>query len=104
MVAEILVLTTCTDADSKKIARALVEERLAACVNILPQVTSVFHWQGKLCEESEQLLIIKTKQALWEKLQGRLQQLHSYDVPEILSLSINSGSREYLKWLHASLG
>jgi periplasmic divalent cation tolerance protein len=81
------------------LARALVEERLAACVNQVGPVQSVYHWDGKLEQSEEQLLIVKTKKELFTVLEKRVRELHSYSVPEIVALPIIDGSQAYLRWL-----
>jgi uncharacterized protein involved in tolerance to divalent cations len=80
-----------------------VEERLAACVNRVGPVRSVYRWQGQIEQNDEELLIIKTKRALFERLKTRVQELHSYSVPEIIALPILEGSEPYLKWLKEQL-
>ncbi len=100
MASAILVLCACgTALEAETIARALVNERIAACVNILLQVTSVYRWQGKTETAPEHLLFIKTAPEQEQKLQQRLLQLHSYDTPEIVVLPIESGFPGYLAWL-----
>ena len=104
--AENHIVTLCTVPDRKtgeKIARALVEERLAACVNVLPGVTSVYHWQGKMEEAAECLLVIKTGAQKFEAVKGRIKALHSYELPEVIAVPITAGSSEYLNWLTDSL-
>jgi periplasmic divalent cation tolerance protein len=100
-----LVLTTLgADADATVIARTLVEERLAACVNILPNITSVYRWQGQVEQSGEQQLLIKTTTDLIDRLETRLKQLHPYDVPEFLVIRADSGSAAYLAWVRESVG
>jgi periplasmic divalent cation tolerance protein len=95
-----IVLTTAGSIEeAQRIAAALVEQRLAACVNILPGVESVFRWQGKIDRTSEWLMIIKTKAEAFERVRDAIQKLHSYDVPEIISLEIDDGSAAYLQWI-----
>lgn len=99
----VLVLTTLpADADAQAFARALVEERLAACVNLLATMESVYRWEGEVQRETERQLMIKTSRqrvaALWE----RLRELHPYDVPEFIVLEIVDGSDAYLRWLGES--
>ena len=90
-------------AEAKRIARAVVEERLAACVNILPgAVTSIYRWKGKVESARERLLLIKTSRKRLAKLQAAVERLHSYDVPEFIALPIAAGSRAYLAWLDES--
>lgn len=97
-----LVMTACSSQeDAKNMARHLVEERLAACVNYLP-MHSVYRWQGKVQAEDEWLLLIKTQMQLAAKIQDRIKALHSYDLPEILVLPIQEGEVNYLNWLVAS--
>jgi periplasmic divalent cation tolerance protein len=99
-----LVLTTvASHEEAQKIARGLVERRLAACVNILPKVQSIYRWQEKIEETEEWLLIIKTKQHIFERLRDAIVELHTYDVPEIICFAIEDGSRAYLQWLGDSV-
>ena len=101
---KLLVLTTAgSKTEARKIAEALVERRLAACVNILPGVMSVYRWEGKVAESAEYLLLIKTVEAREEQLRSAIGELHSYQIPEFVTLSVNSGSAEYLKWLEESV-
>ena len=96
------VVTLCTVPDKalgEKIAQALVEERLAACVNLGPGVTSTYRWEGKVQKDAECLLIIKTTAARFEALKNRIQALHTYDLPEIIALPIQDGDADYLKWI-----
>lgn len=101
----LLILCTCPDTESaSRIARKLVEERLAACVNRVPGLTSVYRWQGEIHEDSEVLLLIKTRRELFESLRARLVAMHPYDVPEVIALDISAGHAPYLEWLHAETG
>ena len=84
-------------------ARALVEERLAACVNRIAPVQSVYRWQGKVEQSEEELLIVKTRKALFAALESRVRELHSYSVPEIIAVPIVDGSEGYLRWLGEQL-
>ncbi len=101
-----VVLVTCASAaEAKRIARAVVEARLAACVNILPgAVTSVYRWKGNVESAREKLLLIKTSRRRLAKLRGAVERLHSYDVPEFIALPIAAGSRAYLAWMNECLG
>jgi periplasmic divalent cation tolerance protein len=103
--AENHIVTLCTVPDretGEKIAQALVEEHLAACVNLLLGVASVYRWQGKVEKASECLLLIKTGVSRFDVLKRRIQELHPYDLPEIIALPIIHGSREYLNWITES--
>jgi periplasmic divalent cation tolerance protein len=95
-----LVLTTVPDEETgRRIARRLVEERLAACVNITAAATSLYRWEGKIVDDREFVLLIKTKASLLGRLEAAVKELHPYRVPEVIALTIDSGSAEYLGWL-----
>ncbi|MGQ9658764.1 MAG: divalent-cation tolerance protein CutA [Thermochromatium sp.] len=95
-----VILCTCPDLDTaQRLAKSLVEERLAACVNLVPGLTSVYRWEGGIQQDSEVLLLIKTVEARVEPLAERLRQLHPYEVPEIIALPIVSGASDYLNWV-----
>jgi periplasmic divalent cation tolerance protein len=100
-----LVLVTCASAaEARRIARAVVEARLAACVNILPgAVTSIYRWKGRVESARERLLFIKTSRKRLAKLQTVVERRHSYDVPEFIALPISAGSRAYLDWMDGAL-
>jgi len=85
--------------EAAKIARALVEERLAACVNILGPVRSVYRWRGAIEDEREYLLVIKSQARLYSRVERKVRELHSYEVPEIIAVAITQGSKPYLDWL-----
>ncbi len=96
----IVVLVTCgSEEESLKIAQLLVEDRLAACVNLVPPVRSIYRWEGKIWDEEEWILIIKTQKHRFEELERNVKALHSYSVPEIISLPIIQGASSYLDWL-----
>jgi len=98
--AEIVVFVTAgTNEEAETIARHLVEEKLAACVNIIPGVLSVFRWQGKISQEKETLLIIKSVSARLEAITEKVKLLHSYEVPEVIAVPVVGGSKDYLDWL-----
>jgi periplasmic divalent cation tolerance protein len=101
MTDKIVVLVTCGSAkEARKIARAVVEQRLAACVNIVTTpVQSVYRWKGKVESAKEFLLIIKTAQSRFAKLTAAVKRLHSHDSPEIIALPIASGAADYLNWI-----
>ena len=96
----IVVLVTVPDQDlAVALARTLVEEKLIACVNILPGVRSIYAWQGKVCDDSELLCVLKTRRALFEAVRARVTALHPYQVPEIVALPLVEGNPPYLAWL-----
>lgn len=99
----IILTTTAFEAEAKDIAYSLIKSRAAACVNIIPNVSSIYRWEEKVAEDSEFLLLIKTKQSKEQEVQKLIQEMHSYEVPEVISLSIESGSEKYLNWLDESL-
>jgi periplasmic divalent cation tolerance protein len=103
MSTSVIALTTLpVDADAKALARALVDARVAACVNVLPIMQSTYRWQGSIEQDDERQLIIKTTSAQVEALWERLRALHPYDVPEFVVLPIVDGSRDYLNWIGES--
>ena len=96
----IVVFVTCgSEEEGLKIANALVEGRLAACVNLISPIRSIYRWEGKVWDETEWLLIIKTQKERFEELERKVKSLHSYSVPEIIGLTIVEGSSSYLNWL-----
>jgi periplasmic divalent cation tolerance protein len=99
-----LVLSTAGSHDeARRIAHALVEKRLAACVNIAPQIESIYRWQGKVEEAREWLLLIKTTAAALNDVCNAIKELHSYEVPECICINIEDGSAPYLKWISESV-
>ena len=100
----VLVLTTIgADAGAAELARALVEEHLAACVNVLPAMTSIYRWKGGVEQDQERQIIIKTTRARVDALAARLRKLHPYEVPEFLVIGVSDGSDAYLAWLGESV-
>jgi len=96
----IVVLVTAGSAEiAETIGRSLVEERLAACVNLLPGIRSIYRWEGKVAEDAEWLLVVKTRRSRFAALAERVRSLHSYEVPEVIALEIVEGSKPYLDWL-----
>ena len=94
------IITTCPDQSSARtIADALIQENLAACVNIISGVTSVYHWQGKIEQSQEQLLFIKTLQQHYALVEQCILKLHPYELPEVIAVPINDGSAAYLSWI-----
>ena len=83
-----------------KIAETLVEKRLAACVNIIPKINSIYWWEGKIERDEEVLLIIKSRREIFEKLSMAIKEIHPYNVPEIIALPIIKGNKEYLEWIN----
>lgn len=103
-VEPVVVLTTIgAEADARRLARTLVDERLAACVNVLPAMSSIYRWKEKVEEEREQQLIIKTAADRLPALEARLRELHPYEVPEFLVLRVSSGSDAYVRWIGESV-
>jgi periplasmic divalent cation tolerance protein len=98
----IVFVTTSTRDEAAAIAEALVSDRLAACVNIIPVIESVYRWEGKVTRDSEALMIIKTTDERYAELERRVRQLHSYSTPEVVALRIERGSEQYLNWLRDS--
>lgn len=99
MEAIVVYITTPNEDEAAKIARAIVEERLAGCVNIIKGIRSIYSWQGKIEDDSEALMVVKTQRHLFESLKNRIKELHSYTVPEIVALPIIEGSEDYMNWL-----
>jgi periplasmic divalent cation tolerance protein len=99
-----LVLTTAGSEDeARKIAHALVDRQLAACVNIVPQIESIYRWQGKVESAQEWLLLIKTTAEKFPAVRNAIRELHSYDLPECIALNIDDGSPAYLQWITDSV-
>ena len=95
----VVLVTAPTDDAARAIARRLVDAQLAACVNIVPSVESIYRWEGRRCENQERLLIIKSRAPLFDRLAAEVTSLHSYTVPEVIALPIVAGSADYLRWL-----
>ncbi len=104
MTAELVVFVTVPSReDGERIAEALVGEALAACVNIVGPIRSVYRWQGEVCRDDEHLLLIKTTRERYPALESRVNALHTYDVPEVVALPIEMGSAAYLQWVRNSV-
>lgn len=99
----VVLVTTATFEEAQQISRALIEQRKAACVNIVPKVESLFWWQDKLDSAQESLLIIKTRAPLLNEVITLVKEIHSYTIPEIIALPIVGGSQDYLKWVGDSV-
>src|ERR1043165_1957783 len=97
--ARIVLTTAGSEEEARKIAHTLVERRLAACVNIVPQVESVYRWQGKVESATEWLLVIKTQAGSFERVRDAVKELHSYELPECFMLEITEGDKAYLDWI-----
>ena len=97
--AIVVLVTAGSTEEAERIARALVEERLAACVNLVPGIRSIYRWKGKIADDGEILLVAKTRRDSFAALERRVRELHSYDVPEVLALAVTEGSTDYLRWL-----
>jgi len=95
----VIFITAGTDEEARKVAEVLLKRRKAACVNIVPGVSSFFWWQGKLDSAQETLLIVKTKASLVSEIVSLVREVHSYDVPEVIALPIVSGNQDYLEWI-----
>lgn len=100
----VVFITASGEDEAVKIAKALVEARLAGCVNIVKDIRSIYSWQGKIEDEKEVLMIVKTQKALFDPLMKKVKESHSYTVPEIIALPIIQGSEDYLKWLEEVTG
>jgi len=99
----IVVLVTCPSPEvGEKIARAVIEDRLAACVNVVPGLASIYRWEGKVCRDAESLLVIKTRRTKFSALSRRVKALHPYLVPEVIALPVEVGSSPYLSWIRNS--
>jgi periplasmic divalent cation tolerance protein len=105
MTDKIVVLSTCaTEEQAVKLARVLVEARVAACVTMVPGARSIYRWQGAVESAAECLLIIKSSLQLFEPLRTALEKAHAYDVPEVLALPVVEGAANYMNWLEGQLG
>jgi periplasmic divalent cation tolerance protein len=98
-----VITTTETKADAQAIARALLEKRLAACVQVIGPITSTYWWQGEIETAEEWLCVIKSRRDLYEPLEETIREVHPYDVPEILAVPVVAGSKDYLDWLDGEL-
>lgn len=95
----VILITTSQDEESQLIARVLLEQKVAACVSIIPQVNSLFWWQKSIEQESESLLVVKTRIELIDEIIRLVKEVHSYDVPEIIAIPIIGGNHDYLEWV-----
>lgn len=96
----IVCFVTCKDeGEAGKIAKALLKKKLCACVNIIKNIRSLYTWQGKVCDDKETLMVIKTKESAFDRLSAEIKRLHSYEVPEIIAFPVPSVSESYAKWV-----
>jgi periplasmic divalent cation tolerance protein len=103
MPAIVVFLTAGTEEQATLLAEQLVDRRLAGCVNIVPGIRSIYRWQGKICRDSEWLLLVKTLDSKYQALEAAVRELHGYELPEILALSVHRGEKNYLRWIEESL-
>jgi periplasmic divalent cation tolerance protein len=105
MTDKIIVFVTCESTEqAERIAEALVTDKLAACVNVVPGVKSCYVWEGKLTWSNEVLLLVKTTRGRFDQLQDRVKAMHSYSVPEIVGVTIEDASDKYIEWIDRSIG
>ncbi len=95
----VVLITAPNDEKGQDIANHLVENHLAACVNIVPAIKSIYRWQEKICQEEEVLLMVKTREALFASIRREIRKIHPYEVPEVISLDIKQGNSLYLEWI-----
>lgn len=95
----VVIVTVPDEEHGERLARCLVEERLAACVNLVPGIRSLYKWKGELCQDQEVLLLIKTRRELLESLVKKVRGIHPYELPEILALDVAGGLADYLAWV-----
>lgn len=96
----VIFCTTNNKENAELIGHSLVQEKLAACTNIIPKMTSIYSWNNQIVKDEELLLVIKTKKELFDDVKNKILSLHSYDVPEIISIDIKEGSKPYLDWIN----
>jgi len=99
----LVITTVASPEEAARLGRTLVEEHLAACATLVPGAQSIYRWHGEIESSAETLLLLKTEADRLSALESRLQELHSYETPEFVALAVESGSQDYLAWLHASL-
>ena len=103
MAHSLILSTACSKDEALQISRALVERRLAACVNLVGPIESIYRWKGEVESAQEVLMLIKTESARFEEVRDAIKQLHSYEVPEVVEVSVENGSADYLKWMSESV-
>ena len=99
MIYSLILSNTNSIENAKLIANTLVKDKLAACVNIIPQIKSIYFWNNEITEDDEYLMVIKTKKELFENVKNKIVELHAYEVPEIISFDITNGEKNYLDWI-----
>jgi periplasmic divalent cation tolerance protein len=97
----IIFCTTASEQEAADISKTVVEEGLAACANIIPQIRSIYRWKEEIWDKGETLIIIKSREELFEKIRSRIKELHSYEVPEIAAVPLDKGDAAYLQWIEA---
>lgn len=97
----VVLVTAANRTEAEQIGQSIVEKKLAACCNIVDSIFSIFHWEGKICEENEVLLMIKSVKNRFQEIVAEVKKLHSYKTPEIIALPIMAGSEDYLNWINA---
>jgi periplasmic divalent cation tolerance protein len=97
----IIFVTAVSEQEAASLGRTLVEEGLAACANIIPSIRSIYRWKGEIWDERETLIIIKSREDLFERIRSRIRELHSYEVPEITAITVDKGDADYVQWIEA---
>ena len=97
----VIFCTTASEDEAATISKTVVEEGLAACANIIPQIRSIYRWKEKIWDERETLIMIKSREDLFEKLRSRIREIHTYEVPEITAVPVEKGDAAYLQWIEA---
>jgi periplasmic divalent cation tolerance protein len=97
----IVFVTAASEQEAASISRVLVEEGLAACANIITHIRSIYRWQGKIWDEGEALIIVKSREALFERIRRRVKELHSYEAPEITAVKLDRGDSAYMQWIES---
>jgi periplasmic divalent cation tolerance protein len=97
----IIFVTAASEQEAASLGRTLVEEGLAACANIIPSIRSIYRWKGEIWDERETLIIIKSREDLFERIRSRIRELHSYEVPEITAITVDKGDADYVQWIEA---